>query len=550
MLKRVYYKLLLFLFILIIPIYVKAGYSNIGMSGGSTIVGNSISVNIYLNSTDSKLVSFGGNLSYDASYLEFQGCSSTSRLTYSNNGNKFAFVDYSTTGITSGNIGTCTFATKKVGNTYVGVVSASSTDNGSNLTTNVSGANITINNPPSSNNNLASLAISPGSINFSPNNTNYSVTVGANTTSVNVTGSVADSKATVTGLGTRGLNYGNNSIAVTVTAENGAQKTYTINVLRKDDRSSNSNLASLYVSNGTLNPGFNRDITNYSMEVPFEVEKLDLSATAEDSKSTVYINNPDLVSEEITNVEVTVVAENGNSKVYVISVKRGKDPSLPLSDNNYLASLSINVGILSPAFDREKLNYAVYLPYEINTINIDVQVEDTKYAKIEKIENNNLSIGNNLFKYIVTAENGTKRTYTVTVVRNKSMDNIKVNENTYLKSLVLGKGKLTSKFNKKINIYYYKGKDVSIKKAEPEIKENIVSTYKSGSAIVIIVETPSGEKGFYLLIKYKNNSKIFIPIIIIIILVLIILYFVYTKYKDKINNMFRKKKKDTKKKKK
>ena len=546
MIKRLGIKVFLFIFILIYPLCVKAAYANLGLSGANTIVGNTISVNIYLNNTDTRLVSFGGTLSYDSSYLELQGCSSTSALTYSGNGNKFAFVDYSTNGISSGNIGTCSFITKKVGNTYIGVAGATSTDNGKNLSTNVSGANITINNPPSGNNNLSSLAISPSSINFSPGNTNYNVTVGSDVTSVNVTGQAADPKASVTGLGPRALNFGNNSIAITVIAENGAQKTYTINVNRKDNRSGNNNLASLYVSNGTLIPGFNKDITNYSMEVPFEVAKLDIGAQAEDPKSNVYINNPDLISEEITNVEVTVVAENGNSKVYVVSVRRGKDPSLPLSTNNYLSYLSVNVGMLSPSFDKEKLNYAVYLPYEINEINIDVQVEDTKYAKIEKIENNNLSIGNNLFKYIVTAEDGSKRTYTVTVVRNKSMDNIKVSENTYLKSLVLDKGTLTSKFNKKINIYYYKGKNVSIKKAEPEIKENIVSTYKLENGFVIIVETPSGEKGFYLLIKQNKNHSLLIPIIIIITLSGVIIYLLYSKYKDKINKLI-KNKKNTKK---
>ena len=99
MLKRVYYKLLLFLFVLILPMYVKAGYSNIGLSGGSTIVGNSISVNIYLNSTDSRLVSVGGTLSYDSSFLELQGGRSTSSLTYSGNGNKSEeYVGYFTKG--------------------------------------------------------------------------------------------------------------------------------------------------------------------------------------------------------------------------------------------------------------------------------------------------------------------------------------------------------------------------------------------------------------------------------------------------------------------
>ena len=540
--------ILFFLLSFIFPPSALAGSASISLSGGTVIAGEQVNVSIVLNGIDDgNLVSLGGYLNYDSAYLELVQCSSSSRFTFNSNGNKIAFVDMTGSGMKSGTLGTCTFRTKQVGNTTVGMSGVEGTNDSANLSVGISGAGINIKNPPSGNNNLASLIVSPGSINFSPGNTNYNVSVDSNITSVDVSGKVEDPTASVSGLGRKNLNYGNNPIYVTVTAENGSSKTYTINVNRKDDRSTNNNLASLKVGNGTLDPGFSKGNTSYNMEVPFDVAKLELSAEAEDSKAKVSINNPDLVAEEVTAVTITVTAENGSSKTYTINVKRGKDPNKQLSNNNYLESLSVDVGILSPVFDKEKTKYAVYLPFEVTRISISAEVEDKKYATIEKVCNEELSVGNNLFKFKVTAEDGSTRTYTVTVVRNKSLDDVERNDNTYLKKLELKNGKLVGKFNKKTRVYHYKksNKKFDIKKAEPEIKSNKVTTHKLDNAIVIIVETESGEKGFYVLIEEKSSSLIFVIIIIIIILIIggIFLFKNKQKIKDFLNN--RKKVKET-----
>ena len=536
--------IILFTFFFLFPVIVKAGYANIVMSGGTVVVGDQVTVSITISGTDTSVTGIGGYLSYDSNYLTLNNCASTSILDYQS-GAKIAFIDWKNIGITGGQVGYCVFTTSAVGNTSVTINSIEATSNADGqvikLSASISAASITIKNPPSSNNNLSSLKVSPGSINFNKNTTSYNVSVESNVTSVNITASAEDSTANIFGTGNRTLNYGNNPLDVKVIAENGAEKVYTINVNRKDNRSTNNNLASLSISNGKLNPGFNKNTTSYSVEVPYEVTRLNISATAEDGKASVNVYSPELIAEETVNATITVTAENGSSKTYTISISRGKDPNKVLSTDNYLNNLSVSVGILSPQFDREKLNYAVYLPFEVSYIVIDTEVSDTRYAILEKEENNELSIGNNLFKYTVTAEDGSKRVYTVTVVRNKSMDDVSTNTNTYLKSLKLSNGSLKKGFNKKVNIQYYSKKNnkVNIKEAIPEVEDNIVTTHKIDKAFIIIVETPTGEKGFYILLEAKNYL-IFV-IIIVIIVIGITSYILYRNYKKNKDGGLKKK---------
>ena len=89
----------------------------------------------------------------------------------------------------------------------------------------------------SKNNNLASLGVEGFTLTpeFNANTLEYSVTVPEDTKNVNLTGTVQDKKASITGVGVQQVNQGNNKFLVTVKAENGSEKTYTINVDVKDE---------------------------------------------------------------------------------------------------------------------------------------------------------------------------------------------------------------------------------------------------------------------------------------------------------------------------
>ena len=89
----------------------------------------------------------------------------------------------------------------------------------------------------SKNNNLSSLGVDGYNLNetFNKESIEYTVTVPSDVEKINITGSVEDSKASVTGLGEKEVSEGENKFDIVVTAENGSQKTYTLKVNVQDD---------------------------------------------------------------------------------------------------------------------------------------------------------------------------------------------------------------------------------------------------------------------------------------------------------------------------
>ena len=143
------------------------------------------------------------------------------------------------------------------------------------------------------------------------------------------------------------------TITVRVTAEDTAvRQTYTLTVYRnRATLSSDNNLNSLGVSVGSLDPLFNRNTTDYDVQVGSKVEKITVSYTASDTAggSAVVVgtttsgasvaNNKEVTlaaAGSSTAITVTVTPETGTSdnKVYNIDVYRLR--SLPSAD----ASLS------------------------------------------------------------------------------------------------------------------------------------------------------------------------------------------------------------------
>jgi len=116
-----------------------------------------------------------------------------------------------------------------------------------------------------------------------------------------------------------------------------------------------------------------------------------------------------------TSTEISDVNFNYLSNVsasYSVSVQAEK----PLSSNNYLKSLTLSSGILSPAFSKSVLNYTVNVPNETTTMYLTPTVEDST-ATTSVSGSATLKVGTNTRKVTVTAQNGAKRTYTIKIVR-------------------------------------------------------------------------------------------------------------------------------------
>lgn len=180
--------------------------------------------------------------------------------------------------------------------------------------------------------------------------------------------------------------------------------------------SDNANLATLTVSNATITPGFAPNTTEYRASVPFTTAQLQVTATAEHSGAKVTIGSTKLAENATTDVTVTVTAENGAKKVYHIRVARARDPSYVESSVNTLEVLGVEEFLISPGFTQERLAYAVYLPYEVDSIELTAKTTDSK-AKVKLPTVKDIPVGESTYEVPVIAENGDVLVYTVTVFR-------------------------------------------------------------------------------------------------------------------------------------
>ncbi|MBQ3146668.1 MAG: cadherin-like beta sandwich domain-containing protein [Oscillospiraceae bacterium] len=187
-------------------------------------------------------------------------------------------------------------------------------------------------------------------------------------------------------------------------------------------KSTDNNLQSLTVSNATLSPAFSAGTTSYTAEVPFSVSQLDIQAVANSGKASVRIDNPVLTPGATTNVKVTVTAENGSVKTYTIAVKRAQDPNYVASGNNLLSGINVSGFQLSPAFQADKTDYVIWLPYETESVSVTGTAADSK-ASVRVEGGTGLVAGqDNVIKVICIAENGTEKVYTIIAKRAAAHD--------------------------------------------------------------------------------------------------------------------------------
>lgn len=297
---------------------------------------------------------------------------------------------------------------------------------------------IAVNKAASSNNYLASLLASETfSPTFDQDILTYNATVSNQTTSINISAVAEDANATVTGNGDYNLSVGNNSVLITVTAEDNTFRVYTLNVYREP--SSNNNLSDLRVDGETIT-AFDQDKTNYSLHVTNDITELNVLATAEDKAATVTGDGVWYLKTGTNTMNITVTAEDGTTKIYTIEVQRDQ------SSNNYLAMLSSLEGILSPAFDKETTSYTMNVPYEVSSLTLTTVAEDAN-AKVEVEGNVDFQIGNSNMVYIaVTAENGSTKKYQIQVTRLPQANNFL--SNLTITSASGKKYSLTPAFNK------------------------------------------------------------------------------------------------------
>lgn len=181
-------------------------------------------------------------------------------------------------------------------------------------------------------------------------------------------------------------------------------------------KSSNSYLSSLSISGASID--FKSNITEYSID-SLDQSVITISATSSDASSTI---TGDLGEQKLeygkNTFKVTVTSEDGNNTTYTINIYRP-------SSNSSLDSLSVEGTNIE--FNSEKLNYDLII--NSDKINITATTSSST-SKVEGTGEKKLEYGKNEFKIIVTAENGSKRTYILNITRydtNNTLKSIKIN---------------------------------------------------------------------------------------------------------------------------
>ena len=203
-------------------------------------------------------------------------------------------------------------------NTFKVTVTA---ENGSSKTYNIE---IERNDNRNSDNNLSSLKVSGLDLKFNKNTLEYSFTVEHSISSIEITASANDSKAKVSGTGTKKLVDYENKFNVVVEAENGSKKTYKIIINRKNaqgalkELSSDTSIKSLTIIGYEID--FNSNKNTYYIEADKDVNKLDMEIKLSDSNAKYEIKNNSDFKDHINTVEIVVTSENGENRLYYINV--------------------------------------------------------------------------------------------------------------------------------------------------------------------------------------------------------------------------------------
>ena len=185
-------------------------------------------------------------------------------------------------------------------------------------------------------------------------------------------------------------------------------------------KSNNANIKSLTIkgndnSDVILSPSFNPGVYNYETTVASFIKSVSITPILEDAKSNAVISNnvnEELKAGEDNKITITVTAEDGSKKAYNINIKREA-----LTSDATLKSLEIEE-IEKFKFDKDKFTYNVKIGKNVKSLTITYELSEENSTV--DIEGNSKLKNGSIVKVIVTAQDGTKKVYTLNIQKETS----------------------------------------------------------------------------------------------------------------------------------
>ena len=196
------------------------------------------------------------------------------------------------------------------------------------------------------------------------------------------------------------------------TSSTTSQQTTTTTTIPK---SNNANLKTLVVKTNDdsivkLTPSFSASVTEYSATVPSNVKAINIETTMEDSKASVILSKnstEELIPGENNKITITVTAEDGTKRAYVLNIKREA-----LTADATLKSLVIKESKKFKLIE-DKYTYTVKVDNSVKQLTLDIETTDD--TAIYEIEGNEDLKDGSAVKITVTAQDGTKKVYTLNI---------------------------------------------------------------------------------------------------------------------------------------
>ena len=250
--------------------------------------------------------------------------------------------------------------------------------------------------------------------------------------------------------------------------------------------SSNNYLKSLEVESYTISPEFNKETTEYTLEVPNNINKIAITATKEDNTASISGTGEKEVAEGTNKFEIKVEAENGNVKTYTLTViVKELDP------------ITVTVGGKTYTIIRKEGLLEVPTNYEKSSVKIGE--EEVLCYKNKKTNDILIGLSNDKGdnKYFIYDEKtGKYSDYNNMLVNGISLKLISIPK----EELPSGYSKVSFEYdNNKLEGYQYFKKGVTYA-ADDKVK---------GSSFYLIyaVNEETGKKGIYVYDKEENTIQ-------------------------------------------
>lgn len=236
---------------------------------------------------------------------------------------------------------------------------------------------------PSTVNTLSSLTVSGTTFNFNENTTSYELEVDSDKVTINATRK--DTNSVVSGdTGSKNLKYGLNTFYVKVTSESGSVKTYTLKITRLDNRSKENYMLSFKFGNYDLD--FSKDKTNYDLIVNNKITRIASCYGEIDDDTILCIDSESLKYSDKANVNISINGKN-----------------------------------LNDLFDEDKIE----LKCNDDETSCEVYFENNKIGMVEYKDDkefgyvilDDLKVGSNELKIVITAENEEEQEYIFNISR-------------------------------------------------------------------------------------------------------------------------------------